>query len=83
VPSEQLLKVIEYLYSMSVQKASIVAGLRCRNLWGRVTKAHDGFSLVGKALIVDSRSALVAYLKCHYFLSCCSWRIRNPEGLGL
>jgi len=26
-------------------------------------KAHDGFCLVGKALIVDSQSAVVAYLK--------------------
>jgi len=46
-------------------------------------KAHDGFSLVEKVLIVDSRSALVAYLKCHYFLSRCSWRLRNLEGLSL
>jgi len=36
-----------------------------------VTKAHDGLCLVGKALIVDSHSALVAYLKCHYCMSCC------------
>jgi len=60
-----------------------VAGLHCRNSGGGVTKAHDGFRLVGKVLIVDSWSALVAYLKCHYFLSCCSWRLRNLEGLGL
>ena len=32
VTSEQLLKVIEYLYSMSVQKASVVANLRCQKL---------------------------------------------------
>ena len=37
----------------------------------KVTKAHDGFCLVGKALIVDSHSDLVAYLKCHYCMSCC------------
>ena len=35
------------------------------------------------ALIADSRSALVAYLKCHYFLSRCSCRLRNLEGLRL
>jgi len=29
----------------------------------RVTVAHDGFCLFGKALIVDSQSAVVAYLK--------------------
>ena len=33
VTSEQLLKVIEYLYSVNIQKASIVAGLSCRKLW--------------------------------------------------
>ena len=27
---------------------------------------------VGKALLVNSRSALVVYLKCYYFLSYCS-----------
>jgi len=32
VTSEQLLKIISYLYRMSVQKASIVEGLRCRKL---------------------------------------------------
>ena len=32
VTSELLLKVIEYRYSVSVQKASVVAGLRCRKL---------------------------------------------------
>jgi len=42
------------------------------NSKGRVTEAHDDFSFVGKVLIVDNRSALVAYLKCHYFLSRCS-----------
>ena len=47
---------------MSIQKASVVAGLHCRNSGGGVTKAHDGFSLVGKSPIVDSRSALVAYV---------------------
>jgi len=69
VMSEQLLRVISYLYRMSVQKASVVA---VENSGGRVTKAHNGFSLVEKALIVDIRSALVAYLNCHYFLSRCS-----------
>jgi len=84
VTSEQLLKVISYLCRMSVQKASVVERVSAvANSGDRVTKANDGFSLVGKALIVDSRSALVAYLKCHYFLSRCGWRLRNLEGLGL
>jgi len=33
VMREQLLKVIVYLHRMSVQKASVVAGLRCQKLW--------------------------------------------------
>jgi len=37
--------------------------------------------LGNQALIVDSRSALVAYLKCHYFMSHCSWCTRNLEGI--
>jgi len=32
VTSEQLLKVIWYLHRMSVQKANVVAGLRCQKL---------------------------------------------------
>ena len=53
VTSEQLLKVIAYLYRMSIQKVSIVAVSVVENSRGRVTEAHDGFSLVGKALMVD------------------------------
>jgi len=39
---------------------SVVAGLPDINSRGRVTEAHDGFCLDGKALIVDSQSVLVA-----------------------
>ena len=54
---------------MRAQKVSVVAGLAGENSGGRVTKAPMAF---GKALLVDSRSALVAYLKCYYFLSYCN-----------
>ena len=67
--SEQLLKFIVCPHRMSVQKVNVVAGLRCQELQKKITKLHNGFCLVGKALVVDSRSTLVAYLKCHYFLN--------------
>jgi len=72
-------------YCMSVynehSKASVIAGLSCRKLWRY--KDIQWLCLVWKALIVDSWSALVAYLKCYYFLSCCSWGLQNLEGLSL
>jgi len=45
---------------MDVQNTSVVKGLPVENSGGRVTKAHDGFCLDGKALIVDSRSPKVS-----------------------
>ena len=48
---------------MSIQMANVVAGLCCQTQ-EIVTKAHNGaLCLVGKVLIVDSQSAVVAYLK--------------------
>ena len=48
---------------MSIQMANVVAGLCCQTQ-EIVTKAHNAaLCLVGKVLIVDSQSAVVAYLK--------------------
>jgi len=48
VTSEKLLKFILYLYRMSVQKVSVVAGLRCRKLRGRVKRHAMAFFWLGK-----------------------------------
>ena len=67
-------------YCMSVQNEHSEGKRGSRSLLSnsRVMKAHDGFCLVGKALIVDSQSGLVAYLKCHYFLTSSeSWRVAH------
>ena len=65
---------------MSVQKASVVAATAVENSGGRVTEADDGFAWSEST---NSRSTLVAYLKCHYFLSSSSWHLRYLERLDL
>ena len=47
---------------INVQNTSIVVGLSVENSGGRVIKAHNGFCLDGKELIVNSRSTEVSLL---------------------
>ena len=49
--SEKLLKVMGYLYVISIQNGSVVAGLCCQKL--QIESERHMMALVGKALIVD------------------------------